>query len=375
METNFIHIDTSSLTPKELSEEEFLNDLTNNLQIILDKEFKDNPAKQRIKKTTSSLNFACPFCHDSATDNKKKRGHLILTGRFAGRFKCFNCGQTMQFKQFFNKFDQSLSLSDISYISKEFSNEESIYNTSINTLTSNVINSEEAYKYAIPRDLIKTSLRLIDIGRETSQDAWNYLIGRCQYKHHERYLYSPQSKKILILNLIKDRVLGIQIRSIDPNYTGPKYLTLTIDKLRQSFYGDHSIVPDSIAKLSCIFNVFQVDFSKTYTKPVLVTEGPFDAFLLPNCIAIAGAAKNFGMNFPFWYIYDNDATGTEHALDALSKGYKVFMWKKFKEDYCLPNKKKWDVTDVMKYLRDHPTDKKLLWSPYFTNDRLNGLYL
>ena len=105
---------------------------------------------------------------------------------------------------------------------------------------------------------------------------------------------------------------------------------MTIEKMRQTMLGDKTPVPETILKLSLIFNIFNVDFAHTSFKPIFVTEGPFDAFLLPNCIALAGAGKNFAMQFPFWYIFDKDDTGNEHAMDKMKQGYNVFLWKKFR---------------------------------------------
>jgi hypothetical protein len=71
-------------------------------------------------------------------------------------------------------------------------------------------------------------------------------------------------------------------------------------------------------------------------------------------------------------------------MSVLKQGYKTFMWKKFKEHYNIPdinpyitegNKRKWDITDIKKYFRDNNIQEKLLWSPYFTNSMLDGLYI
>jgi hypothetical protein len=107
----------------------------------------------------------------------------------------------------------------------------------------------------------------------------------------------------------------------------------------------------------------------------MVTEGPFDAFLLPNCIATAGANKNLGIELPFWYVYDSDKTGTEHALKMLNQGYNVFMWNELKKDLNLPYRAKWDITDVCVFLRDSGYKKKVNWLKYFTSDKLSGLSL
>lgn len=375
------NINSSNLLDVKITSEEFASDLRDKLNDILNREFRDNYQKRTIKTTSNGLNFACPFCHDSATDNKKKRAHLITSGKWAGRFKCFNCGESMTFQKFFKTFDKDLSLQDITYINNNYRQDQSAAISAGNNLTSQIINKEETKKWGIDRNFLRDTLGLLDISRETTPFAFTYLINRCQYTNLNRYLYSQKYNQLLILNLVDDKVLGMQIRNLN-NTNGPKYLTTTIEKLRLSLLGDKTPIPESISNLSCIFNIFNVDFSHTATKPILVAEGPFDAFLLPNCIALSGAAKNFAMQFPFWFIFDSDETGNKHAIEKLRAGYKVFMWKKFKQDYEIPdinpyilsgNKRKWDVTDIMKYLRDTKNKKKLYWSPYFTNSMLDAL--
>jgi len=52
------------------------------------------------------------------------------------------------------------------------------------------------------------------------------------------------------------------------------------------------------------------------------------------------------------------------------------MWKKFKQDYNLPYREKWDINDVMMYFRDNNIDsKQIKWQPYFTHNPLDGLNL
>ena len=130
------------------------------------------------------------------------------------------------------------------------------------------------------------------------------------------------------------------------------------------------------AILSTVFNIFNIDIYR----PVLVTEGPFDAFLLPNCIATSGASKSIGIDLPFWFVYDSDKTGNEHAMKMLQEGYNVFMWEKLKKDLGLPdknpyssNKLKWDINDVIKWCRDNNYKQTIYWSKYFSNDMLDGL--
>ena len=383
MEENFnFNLDTSSLTAANISQEQFEDGIQEKVQIILDKTFPETKQKRVIRKELTGIKFACPICHDSAYDPNKKRGHIAFRGKHAGLYTCFNNCGSMPLKRFFKYFGTDLSLTDINYISTNYTNPEANSQELSNNITSNIINKEEAYKWAIDRNYIRDVLGLQDIGRVTTPVAYNYLINRCQYQNHERFLYSDKYNQILILNLVDDRVLGMQIRNLTPKQGQPKYLTMTIEKMRQTMLGDKTPVPETILKLSLIFNIFNVDFAHTSFKPIFVCEGPFDAFLLPNCIALAGAGKNFAMQFPFWYIFDKDDTGNEHAMDKMKQGYNVFLWKKFMTEFNIPeinpyisfgNKKKWDITDIKKYFRDMKINPRIMWSNYFSNNMLDAL--
>lgn len=363
------NVDTSSLTPKIMNSEECKYALINELQPILNKEF-NHPTKQKILRKKDSLNFACPFCHDSASNVSKKRAHFILNGKFAGNFKCFNCGKSMKIINFFKEFDKNLSLDTISSVQAMVNSSAGYFSNAYNNvnLTAEVINKDEAKQYAINREYLKQLLSLYEITKDGTPDAWNYLTNRCQ-TDMTKFLYSFKYQQIYLLNLIdKDNILGIQMRDLSGNLTA-KYKTLTCSKIHKFLLRDNQEIPEHIENLSTVFNIFNVNLYK----PIIVTEGAFDAYLLPNCIATSGANKNFGVNLPFWYLYDSDQTGTEHALKMLKKGYKVFMWKKFIQTLQLPIRKKWDVTDVYKWLRDNNKQFNFKWENFFTSSQLDGL--
>ena len=105
-ENNFLKIefDSSSLTAANISEEQFESGIQEKVQLILQKEFPETRLKQYIKKETTGINFACPICHDSAFDPRKKRGHIAFRGRHAGLYTCFNSCGSMSLKKFFKHF-------------------------------------------------------------------------------------------------------------------------------------------------------------------------------------------------------------------------------------------------------------------------------
>lgn len=365
-----MNIDTSSLTAHDISADEFSSDLYGSLQKVLQAEFPTELEKQRIKKTTTGYNFACPYCHDSATDSHKKRGHLLIKGKFAGRFKCFNCGKGASIPKFFTDFKHPMELNDLAYLRNHVITPENWYNNQNgNVITSEVINKEEVAKFAINRTFLKNILGLYEIDRINTPLAYSYLVNRCQYQFH-RFLFSPKYNQILILNLIdNDNIIGFQVRPIGKFRAGQKYLTMSLSKMRERILNDKNPVPEYMNNLSTVFNIFNVNIYK----PILVTEGPFDAFLLPNCIATSGANKHLGVEFPFWYVYDSDKTGKQHALAALKQGYNVFLWKKLIMDLGLPNREKWDVNDVIIWLKQQNREDKINWGIYFSSNPLDGL--
>lgn len=366
-----VTIDTSSLTPEIMDPESCKYSLAEELQPILDKVFYDVGPKRKILIKRDTLNFACPFCHDSMTSPTKKRGHFILRGKYAGTYKCFNCGKAIKIPAFFRSFDSTISLKTLASVNKiasDSSSGSSSFDRRI-SVTSEVINRDEAKVYAINREQLKSILLLQEINPTTTPEAFQYLTNRCQ-TDMSLFLYSATYGQIFILNLIdREHILGIQLRDITGK-AAVKYKTLTCSKIHKILLRDTVQVPEYIDTLSTAFGVFNLDLYK----PVIVVEGPFDSFLLPNCMATSGANKDLGIQIPFWYMYDSDETGNKHAMQMLRSGYQVFMWKKFRNDYGLPHKKKWDVTDVFMYCRDNniqfrPADMLR----YFTSSMLQGL--
>lgn len=372
-----IIFDTSALTIKELTDGEFYSETTSKLSEILRHEFIGVPSKQEIKKTVDGLNFACPFCGDSGTDVRKKRAHFILKGKWAGSFKCFNCGKFMKIHNFFKAFDAPMSLSAITYVNNKV-NANSLTSPVNNNSTADVLDKSLAIQYSVKRDYIKQCLGLVEISKDdpAAYPGYLYLVNRCQF-NFKNFLYDPRGKYVVILNTIDDdKVFGFQARDI----TGKKnsrYKTTSLSKIHELILKDNIEVPAHIEALSTVFNVFNIDIYK----PLLVTEGPFDAFLLPNCIATSGASKSLGIDLPFWFVYDSDKTGVDHAMKMLHAGYNVFMWEHLKKDLGLPkenpyspkNKYKWDINDVIKWCRDNNYTQRIYWSKYFSHDVLDGL--
>ena len=91
-----------------MTKEEFVSEITPKIQDILKKVFPGNSAKQKIRVHRDRISFAAPCCGDSAHDNYKKRGNIILEGKFKNLYKCFNCGTCMSVQNFLKMYGQNV---------------------------------------------------------------------------------------------------------------------------------------------------------------------------------------------------------------------------------------------------------------------------
>ena len=107
----------------------------------------------------------------------------------------------------------------------------------------------------------------------------------------------------------KDKILiGFQGRSLGPNSV--KYITVMINDNAQKVYG-----------------LDQVDSQK----PIYIIEGPFDATLVQNAVAMCGSdldIRSFGWS-DYIYVYDNEPRNREivnRIAKTIDRGDKVVIW-------------------------------------------------
>ena len=92
------------------SDNNTLDNIKNKIQEILNKKFaNDSYIKRKIDVYHDRLNFSCPYCNDSRTDVRKKRGNLYLDSL---RFHCFNCNHSAGINRFLSDFNEELSNED-----------------------------------------------------------------------------------------------------------------------------------------------------------------------------------------------------------------------------------------------------------------------
>lgn len=361
-----IGLDTSIIP--DYSDSQFTDELKSKLTNILSKSFAGNTQKQSIKKEPNGFNIACPYCGDSATDSRKKRGHLSMKGKYAGFYKCYNCNKFCSIPKFFQDFENGLSVSGIKYVSEHKNDFQPTFDNS-SEITADIFKKTLALQYGIEKNYFRQLLGLYEINSPIAQNAKNYLLSRMQYNFN-KFLYDAQNNYIIILNLCDDKVIGFQMRSLNPDTPKDRrFLTFNMSRMYKKILKSNITPPEELDKVSSLFGIYNIDVYK----PIIVVEGPMDSFLLPNAIATAGATKSLTVELPFWYMFDSDETGNKYAETKLLERQKVFMWEKFKRAYNLPNRKKWDCNDVVLYLNSVGITK-IDWLKYFSDspgDMLN----
>lgn len=351
-----------------LSEEDFKNIVLIKLQEILRKVFPDNREKQRIKISSDTFTFACPFCRDSATVSTKKRGAFIFKkGRFYNCYKCQNCHLFMSISNFFKKFGENLPLNAVEYLSnnKPITYDSSTLNDSgFSDVSESLFDALKMDSFAVSKDFLVSSFGLYYVV-PNSRPA-QYLQKR-YINRFDNFLYDNSSDSIIILNTIKDKVISFQIRCIKENFKGQKYMTVSLKDIHSKLLKDNIDVPERLNEFSMLYNLYNINPKR----PILATEGPIDSLFLPNCIATLGAGKSVNIGLPLWYVFDSDDTGRKESIKKLEKGCHVFLWERLKSEFNLPNKKKWDINDFIIWCFQSGKDIPRYWSSYFTNDSLD----
>ena len=344
---------------KPFSREAFVEEIIPKVQDILNQIFPNNPQKRKISVLHNRISFAAPCCGDSATNNTKKRGNIILDGKYAFMYKCFNCGTYMPVSEFLSRYGQRLSLDTLASITEQRS---AMMSSSIDSsISTSIYDIDLIESLAIDRNTFRDMFRLTECsspckGRE-------YLFSRCQYDM-TKFMYSVETDKLFILNLTPSgKIFGFQVRRFG---NGPKYKTYSLQKIHEMILKDGVNVPDDINTLSMLFNILLI----SYNTPVTVTEGPLDAFLIKNSIALCGAGKNLKFPFNHRYLFDDDKTGREHAMDKLREGHTVFLWTLFRNTLYIEKRPKWDFNDIVIHCKKNNIKIPNL-SDFFSNKTLD----
>lgn len=327
------------------SENNVLDIIKGKLQLILNRSFKE-PYRRKIDVYHDRLSFCCPCCGDSKTDIRKKRGNLYLDSL---SFHCYNCSEHMGINSLLHRFGEDLSSEDkivvheIQQSSKKF---EKRVSSSQSSMSMTLLE-----KLAIPKMILFKQLGIISPYK--NERVSSYLKSRMiDIKDWKYFAYDPKTDELYILNTSpEDRVIGFQIRQLNPNSIKSRYISKRItrvysdvfnkdingiterlllkESLGQKYIDEEDGIENIVAnldRLSGIFNIMNVNLSQ----PLTIMEGPIDSLAVANSIALQGASKQLDGFFDevenVRYIFDNDKTGREMTLKKLKNHKKVFLW-------------------------------------------------
>ena len=265
------------------------------------------PKFKRVKPNL--FNFRCPICGDSKKHKNKARGYLYQV-KTNTNFKCHNCGASLSFNNFLKQIDTSLHKQ---YVMEKF--KEGFAGGR------NFVVEEPKFEFKKPvfkkkLDLPKASE--VKIAKEYLEKrkldpskfyfAYKFKEWANTQKQTFDTIGRDESRIIIPLHDTEKNLIGFQGRSLGPNSV--KYITVMINEDAPKIYG-----------------LDQIDNEK----PIYIIEGPFDATLVQNGVAMCGSdldIRSFGWS-DYIYVYDNEPRNREivnRIAKTIDRGDKTVIW-------------------------------------------------
>lgn len=328
-----------------------------------------HPEKKQVLEGRDRLNFACPYCGDSTTSMRKKRGNLYWNDLFV---HCYNCSAHVSLDTFLKDFNLNFEGDDrievLNYIKEHRRNVS--YGESLDFYLFDKIKD-----LSLTFDELALGFNIYPINSLTYR-AYPYLKSRLLHHKLDRFAYDPRKMELYVFNLTADnKIIGFQTR--DLNGSGPKYKTWNIqriyDRLKKPLTVSEEDI-DNLNKISMLFGILMADLSRTFT----VFEGPIDSMFMTNSIGLTGVKKqilDFNEIPTVRYFFDNDIEGKSKMIEKLKSNQTVFMWDKFLKEYSIPSKKIKDLNDLVKYEYQHRTGCLNYVDKYFTNNHLDIIFI
>ena len=338
------------------------------LSTLLVREFPGKPNKHNILRSGNRLNISCPYCGDSH-DGRKKRGNFY-TNTFS--YKCYNGGCGI-FKDAYSLFKDHNMIKDLdddekTDILSSIQDRKEKRKTYYGDIDIAIFFDEDIKKYIIPRADLMKKLNLHEV-RGSKIEI--YLTRRNQ-QPDQKLAWDPINQRLYLFNLSREgNILGLQFRNMKQFGGGSKYYTYKLSGIWERLLGckDQEFLNGcrKIDPISSVFNIGTISFNDQIT----IFEGPMDSWLWPNSVALCSVENKFPFemdNLRYWY--DWDSAGRAKSSELLAAGESVFNWKKFLDDHNLPTNKKWDLNDLVNFLRSRGLKIKR-FENYFTEEVLD----
>lgn len=353
---------------------EIRENITNKVKSILVKEFGSGE-KSHVKEGYDRLNFACPYCGDSDSNKRKKRGNIYWKNL---NFHCFNSGCSKKHGtviDFLKEHNEKFTNIDNLKTVLDYISENTVVKKRADYLEFGSM--KKLNELAIDRDVLKKELNLIEV---KGCKRWNWLKYRMVHKRQEYFLYDDKRDKLFILNLTPDKqkVIGYQIRNFGKY--DRKYISSNIQAMHLEILKNKILIPEAemqkINTLSIWFGIMEIN----WTTDITIFEGPMDHLLYPgNSLALSGVEKDttsFDDIERVRYFLDNDRAGRKVMEKKLKERKQVFKWIAFMRDHKIQPikaemKEVKDFGDLINYFKFTKQKGFENINKYFTNNPLD----
>ena len=265
---------------------------------------------QKFKRVKPNLfNFRCPICGDSQKHKNKARGYFYQV-KTNTNFKCHNCGASSSFNNFLKQIDSTLHKQ---YTMEKFKEgfaggRNFVVDEPKLEFKKPVFRKKLDLPKATEVPIAKEYLERRKLDPSKFYFAHKFKEWANTQKQTFDTIGRDESRIIIPLHDTEKNLIGFQGRSLGPNSV--KYITVMINEDAPKIYG-----------------LDKVDNEK----PIYIIEGPFDATLVQNGVAMCGSdldIRSFGWSDCI-YVYDNEPRNREivNRIDkTINGGYKVIIW-------------------------------------------------
>ena len=266
---------------------------------------------QKFKRVKADLyNFRCPICGDSQKHKNKARGYIYPL-KADMNFKCHNCGASTTFNNFLKTIDPTLHKQ---YVMEKFKERNVGRGSIIPEPEFNFKKPVFRSKLNLPRaSEVPIATKYLE-KRKINPNLF-YFTNEFQkwtntHKQTFNNINKDESRVIIPLHDTEKNLIGFQGRSLGPNSV--KYITVMLNEDAPKIYGLDKI---------------------NETKPIYITEGPFDSTFVENSVAMCGSdldVRTFGWSNYIW-VFDNEPRNREivERIDkTIGRGDKIVIWPK-----------------------------------------------
>ena len=264
---------------------------------------------QKFKRVKADLfNFRCPICGDSQKHKNKARGYFYQV-KTNTNYKCHNCGASMSFNNFLKQIDSTLHKQYTMEKFKEgFTGRNFVVDEPKLEFTKPIFRKKINLPRASEVPIAKNYLEKRNLDASQFYFAAKFKEWTNTQKHTFDTIGRDESRIIIPMYDTDKNLIGFQGRSLGPNSV--KYITVMLQ--------------DEAPKL---FGLDKIDD----TKPIYITEGPFDSTFLENSVAMCGSdldIGSFGWSSYIW-VFDNEPRNREiieRINKTIDRGDQIVIW-------------------------------------------------